>query len=442
MSSIAIRVENLSKRYVISHQRASGDGLRHVLQDKLTAPFRSLKEKLQRKNPSSDPLSTSSLLPSTLERSSSSEDFWALKDVSFEVRQGEVVGIIGRNGAGKSTLLKILSRITDPSSGSIGLKGRVVSLLEVGTGFHPELTGRENIYLNGAILGMGRSEIRRKFEEIIAFAEIEHFIDTPVKRYSSGMYVRLAFAVAAHVDPEIMIVDEVLAVGDLDFQKKCIGSMRNAVKTGRTVLLVSHSLALLESLCSRAILLAHGRIEAQGTAGDIVKHYINSQKFTSSNESFVTRVPSPDARAFLNSIEVVDRSGVPARQFPMGSCFTVRIGIVAVQPLVRPWIGIRLTTPEGLLVAHLANREAGYNLSTVTGSCIAECQFESMSLLPGRYELSIILADVVGTRFDEVNCAESIEVTPSDVFLSGLPLDAGYGMVFFKTNWIIDNELK
>jgi lipopolysaccharide transport system ATP-binding protein len=202
------------------------------------------------------------------------EEFWAVRDVSLDIARGEVVGIIGRNGAGKSTLLKILSRITEPTSGRVQLRGRVSSLLEVGTGFHPELTGRENVFLNGAILGMGRHEIRRKFDEIVAFADIEKFLDTPVKRYSSGMYVRLAFAVAAHLEPEILIIDEVLAVGDAAFQKKCLGKMGEVAKGGRTVLFVSHNMATISALCSRAVMLREGRLVADGPVEEVMQHYL------------------------------------------------------------------------------------------------------------------------------------------------------------------------
>ncbi len=240
-----IKVENLGKKYILSHSRQRKyTALRDVIADK----FRNAGKKLVH------PFS-SSTAPDT-----SHEEFWALKDVSFEINQGDRVGIIGRNGAGKSTLLKILSRITEPTGGKVSIKGRVASLLEVGTGFHPELTGRENIFLNGAILGMTRTEIRRKFDEIVAFAEVERFLDTPVKRYSSGMYVRLAFAVAAHLEPEILVVDEVLAVGDTQFQKKCLGKMGEVAQGGRTVLFVSHNMGAVEQLCSSAILLKNGTI--------------------------------------------------------------------------------------------------------------------------------------------------------------------------------------
>ncbi|HSP43788.1 MAG TPA: ABC transporter ATP-binding protein [Luteolibacter sp.] len=254
MSNPVVSIENLSKSYIIGHQTDPNDGLRHIVERMLRAPGR--------------------LLRGQRMRSHTIEEFWALRDVSFEIAQGEVVGIIGRNGAGKSTLLKILSRITEPTKGRVRLRGRVASLLEVGTGFHPELTGRENVFLNGAILGMGRQEIRRKFDEIVAFADIEKFLDTPVKRYSSGMYVRLAFAVAAHLEPEILIIDEVLAVGDAAFQSKCLGKMGEVAKGGRTVLFVSHNMATVSALCSRAVMLRDGQLVANGAVEEVVQNYL------------------------------------------------------------------------------------------------------------------------------------------------------------------------
>ncbi len=254
-SPVVISVENLGKSYRLNHakQRDAYVSLRDVITDKfkgLTRP---------RKTPDSN---------------STWEEFWALKQMSFAVREGEVVGVVGRNGAGKSTLLKVLSRITEPSRGKVRIRGRVASLLEVGTGFHPELTGRENIYLNGAILGMRRAEIRAKFDEIVTFAEVEKFLDTPVKRYSSGMYVRLAFAVAAHLEPEILIVDEVLAVGDAQFQKKCLGKIQDAARGGRTVLFVSHQMSAIQNLCSRAIFLRSGSVALDADVHSVVRAYL------------------------------------------------------------------------------------------------------------------------------------------------------------------------
>jgi len=265
MSEAIIKVEGLGKRYVLSHQGGGGSRqgskrFSEVLSRAARAPFGWL-----------------SRAQGAARAARSQEDFWALRDVSFEIKRGEVVGIIGRNGAGKSTLLKILSRITEPTSGQIEIDGRVASLLEVGTGFHGDLTGRENIFLNGAILGMSRVEIKRKFDEIVAFAEVERFLDTPVKHYSSGMYVRLAFAVAAHLEPEILIVDEVLAVGDAQFQKKCLGKMQDiAGREGRTVLFVSHNMGVVANLCGRAILLKGGRILRDGPVSSVIGSYIET----------------------------------------------------------------------------------------------------------------------------------------------------------------------
>jgi lipopolysaccharide transport system ATP-binding protein len=267
MSSV-ISVENLSKRYIIGHQRQQSDtSLRDALSDgakrlvhKLIHPFTA---------PENDP-----------ER----EEFWAIKNISFDIQQGDRVGIIGRNGAGKSTLLKILSRITEPTSGRVAIKGRVASLLEVGTGFHPELSGRENVFLNGAILGMSKAEIKRNFDAIVAFSEVEKFLDTPVKHYSSGMYVRLAFAVAAHLEPEILIVDEVLAVGDAQFQKKCLGRMEEVGKEGRTVIFVSHNIGAVRSLCSHALLLDNGALVFDSESDKVIEYYTSNFESVSTSK--------------------------------------------------------------------------------------------------------------------------------------------------------------
>jgi lipopolysaccharide transport system ATP-binding protein len=263
MTDTAIRVENLGKKYILTHQRNEPyTTLRDVITEKVTAFGKSVFRTFNTGH--------------ALSLHSSQEEFWALKNVSFEIKQGESVGIIGRNGAGKSTLLKVISRITEPASGRVSINGRVASLLEVGTGFHPELTGRENIFLNGAILGMTRTEIMKKFDEIVAFSEIEKFLDTPVKRYSSGMYVRLAFAVAAHLEPEILLIDEVLAVGDAVFQKKCLGKMGAVAKEGRTVLFVSHNMTAVQNLCNRVIWLNQGQIQDMGPVNTIVGEYMSS----------------------------------------------------------------------------------------------------------------------------------------------------------------------
>lgn len=284
MSEPIIKVENVSKRYVIGHLRSKDDGLRHVIEDAMRAPLKWLRSRQE-------------------EKKQEREAFWALTDVSFDIQAGEVMGVIGRNGAGKSTLLKILSRITEPTSGKIEINGRVASLLEVGTGFHPELTGRENIFLNGAILGMSRLEIKRKFDEIVAFSEVEKFLDTPVKRYSSGMYVRLAFAVAAHLEPEILIVDEVLAVGDAQFQKKCLGKMQEVSKGGRTVLFVSHNMVAVRNLCKRCLLLERGRPKAIGSTDSVLDAYTNEQRELRTFSR--TQVLPGDRRVIVENLEVL-----------------------------------------------------------------------------------------------------------------------------------------
>jgi lipopolysaccharide transport system ATP-binding protein len=295
MSDTVVRVENLSKKYIIGHQRQE----RYTtLRDSISNGAKGLLKPFQRgKSQGADP---------------SSEEFWALKDVSFEIKQGDRVGIIGRNGAGKSTLLKILSRITEPTNGSIRIKGRVASLLEVGTGFHPELTGRENVYLNGAILGMGKIEIQRKFDEIVAFAEVAKFLDTPVKRYSSGMYVRLAFAVAAHLEPEILIVDEVLAVGDAQFQKKCLGKMEDVGKEGRTVLFVSHNMSAIQSLCDRCIVLQSGKLIADDKSAAAVQIYLQDTKISNSFNRSINNSEKP--RIVSGKLKSINTSLIPQIQ--------------------------------------------------------------------------------------------------------------------------------
>ena len=258
-SNVVISAEGLGKKYLIGHESAERS---NTLRDALSGSVRKLGRSAM-----------NMMRGEAIIEGDEVEEFWALRNLDFEIRQGDVVGVIGRNGAGKSTLLKILSRITEPSEGRVSIRGRVASLLEVGTGFHPELSGRENIFLNGAILGMGRGEIRRKFDEIVAFSEVERFLDTPVKRYSSGMYVRLAFAVAAHLEPEILIVDEVLAVGDAEFQKKCLGKMQDVAGEGRTVIFVSHNMAVVQALCTRGLFLQDGNLILDDSMANAVAHY-------------------------------------------------------------------------------------------------------------------------------------------------------------------------
>ncbi|MES2592732.1 MAG: ABC transporter ATP-binding protein [Bacteroidota bacterium] len=301
MSNTIIQVDNISKSYMLKHQGSQGyTALRDVIANKVKNILQSKRQAINHK----------------------SEEFWALKDISFDIKQGDRVGIIGRNGAGKSTLLKVLSRIVTPTKGRITIDGRVASLLEVGTGFHPELTGRENVFLNGSILGMSKSEIQSKFDEIVAFAEVEQFLDTPVKRYSSGMYVRLAFAVAAHLEPEILIVDEVLAVGDAEFQKKCLGKMKDVSGEGRTVLFVSHNMAAIQKLCNTGILLHKGQVLESGNIEDVTKKYLTSGNL---NESMIIFDQEENIHGQPISLFIENIDGEIEHEFPIGKPFQVRV---------------------------------------------------------------------------------------------------------------------
>ncbi len=291
------------------------------------------------------------------------EDFWALRDVSFEVKQGEVVGIIGRNGAGKSTLLKVLSRITEPSEGCVRIRGRVASLLEVGTGFHPELTGRENIYLNGSILGMSKAEITRKFDEIVAFAEVEKFLDTPVKRFSSGMYVRLAFAVAAHLEPEILIVDEVLAVGDTQFQEKCLGKMRDISQgDGRTVLFVSHNLATVKSLCNSGVLLKDGRVAYRGATSEVIQQYISSSIH---HAGHWVRTNSREKDIRFESVSLIDGSETIKAEFDFAEPIYIDLRATILRDLKDAQFAIRVTNQEGNAIFTTSNTDEAREVSSL-----------------------------------------------------------------------------
>lgn len=329
MSEVVIRAEGLGKKYQIAHQgeRPRYVALRDVLADKLLAPKRWLASRASKADGSS---------PGAGARQKS-EEFWALKDISFEVKRGEALGIIGRNGAGKSTLLKLLSRITEPTEGRARIRGRVASLLEVGTGFHPELTGRENIYLNGSILGMSRVEIRKKFDEIVAFAEIARFLDTPVKRYSSGMYVRLAFSVAAHLEPEILVLDEVLAVGDMAFQRKCIDHMKRLARSGVTILLVSHNLFTVRAMCCRALVLSAGRLQFDGSAAEGVEIYQKNSQMEAT--SWALEVVGRDLSKWpiiLTAMEFFDAEGQPRTVYDYGERMRVRIHYDLRRPIEFP----------------------------------------------------------------------------------------------------------
>ena len=318
MGETVIRVENLGKKYLLRHEQA---GQYKTLRDAIAGSVRGLKHRFTGK-----------------QTNAQREEFWALKDVSFEVKQGEVVGIIGRNGAGKSTLLKILSRITEPTTGRIAVRGRVASLLEVGTGFHPELTGRENIFLNGAVLGMSRAEINRKFDEIVAFAEVEKFLDTPVKRYSSGMYVRLAFAVAAHLEPEILIIDEVLAVGDITFQKKCLGKISEVTnKSNRTVIFVSHNMMAIQQICSHGLILKNGITSEKEIASLAIKAYledINADQ-SAQTESLIAipRKSGLGDYARISSARVLNSDLTSTSEIGFGESFFIELECLAIKSI-------------------------------------------------------------------------------------------------------------
>ncbi|HZR33555.1 MAG TPA: ABC transporter ATP-binding protein [Terriglobales bacterium] len=329
MSDVAISCAGIGKQYRIG-ERERYKALRDVITDAMYAPFRRMQAAFTADRKAKSPHDQPSI--------------WALRDVSFEVKRGDVVGLIGRNGAGKSTLLKILSRITEPSEGSAQIYGRVGSLLEVGTGFHPELTGRENIYLNGAILGMKKAEIARKFDEIVAFAEVEKFIDTPVKRYSSGMYVRLAFAVAAHLETEILLVDEVLAVGDAQFQKKCLGKMGDVAKHGRTVLFVSHNLLMVQRLCPTAIVLHDGHITFQGGSGQCVRRYSESGE----ENTRAAAANSSDGALAIHRVRIFDSAGIAAEAWKYGRPITVEVDVAVRQPCPKLAVDITFYSTNGL----------------------------------------------------------------------------------------------
>jgi lipopolysaccharide transport system ATP-binding protein len=418
MDDIAIRAEGLSKRYRIQQgARARYGTLRDALVEAVRAPFS------RRSSPDS---------------AGNDSYIWALKDVSFEVKRGEVVGIIGRNGAGKTTLLKILSRITEPTEGYAEVRGRVGSLLEVGTGFHPELTGRENIYLNGAILGMKKAEIDRKFDEIVSFAEIQKFIDTPVKFYSSGMYVRLAFAVAAHLDPEILLVDEVLAVGDAAFQKKCLGKMGEVAAGGRTVLFVSHNMAAVQGLCNKALWLEAGKCQLIGTVQEVVSQYLMSIDLTSKPD--LTRiVAGRSGNGYVRFVDwsVVDeyygegyivRSNHPCTfRIRYDSAGMAELRDVSVSLTIKDVLGQPITTAATIF----QNKD----FAVLPPQGILTCHFERLPLVPGVYTVHL-WCKVGSDESDRIPDAGTFTVVPEDVYGTGrLPQAESHGFILSQYSW-------
>jgi lipopolysaccharide transport system ATP-binding protein len=390
MSDAIITVENLGKKYQLTHQgvgRGSAT-LRETITEKGASLFRALALRNGKRS------GGESAAPPKR------EEFWALRNVSFEVKQGEVMGIIGRNGAGKSTLLKLLSRITEPTEGRVRIRGRVASLLEVGTGFHPELTGRENIFLNGAILGMSRAEIKRKFDEIVDFAGTEKFLDTPVKRYSSGMYVRLAFAIAAHLEPEILVVDEVLSVGDAEFQKKCLGKMQDVSTGGRTVLFVSHNLGAIQRLCQLCVLLSNGHIDAAGKTGLVVERYMQEVEANSGQSLEQITNRSGNGAVRLVDFHIEDEEGCASEIVQSGSSFYLVFGFrcSSQSGAQNVNIGFSLHQPDETTLTVVYSSYSGQNFKNIPHSGVFRCRVNGLPLKEGRY--------YVGARI-EVNGSEA-----------------------------------
>jgi lipopolysaccharide transport system ATP-binding protein len=376
MNDVAICIENLGKQYHIGKKRKKYETLRDTLTDAFVAPFRRVSKLLHGQASGAAELD---------------EAIWVLKDISLEIKHGEAVGVIGPNGAGKSTLLKILSRITEPTTGFVEIRGRVGALLEVGTGFHPELTGRENIYLNGAILGMKRVEIDHKFDEIVAFSGIERFIDTPVKHYSSGMYLRLAFAVAAHLEPEILLVDEVLAVGDAAFQKKCIGKMGKVAQEGRTVLFVSHNMGAITQLCERAIWLENGRIKLTGPSTEVVAAYLSSG--TEGQTIWRPSSAPPDgAEVYIKSARLLSADNQPTTTVNFDGQLGIEIAYKVLDPVRNLFIAYRMIDGLGNIIFESMDTDSTGLKGHVRepGDYLSTCKIPGGLLKPGHYQLSLV----------------------------------------------------
>lgn len=403
--SAAIEISGLGKKYVIRHQVNGGEhgkSVRDAVQESLVKAARRAKHIVTR----------------TGKPRTTLEDFWALRDVSLEVEQGERLGVIGRNGAGKSTLLKILSRITEPTTGRIRLAGRVASLLEVGTGFHPELTGRENIFLSGAILGMTRAEIKRRFEDIVEFSEVEKFLDTPVKRYSSGMYVRLAFGVAAHLEPEILLVDEVLAVGDAAFQRKCLGKMSDVAEQGRTVLFVSHSMAAIRSLCDRVVLLRDGQVEASGEPEAVVAQYLALGQEASQAALGERTDREGNGKVKLVSMTATGADGQGLANVCSGDSIRFDLFYESPQPVVRPSFHVAIYDAMGIQVAHFSSRVTGLVVDRLASTGRATCLIPKLPLTPGRYQVNVAVLQE-HEILDKVERAMYLDVSVGDFYGSG-----------------------
>ncbi|MBI3912600.1 MAG: ABC transporter ATP-binding protein [Chloroflexi bacterium] len=421
MNEIAIRAENLSKAYHLTHQ-VGQVRYKTLREDLLALPRR---------------LGSIARGPA-----SSIETFWALKDVSFDIHEGTVVGIIGRNGAGKSTLLKILSRITEPTRGRAEIYGRVGSLLEVGTGFHAELTGRENIFLSGAVSGMTRAEVQRKFDEIVAFAEVERFLDTPAKHYSSGMYVRLAFAVAAHLEPEILIIDEVLAVGDAQFQKKCLGKIGEVAKTGRTVLFVSHNMAAVQNLCESGIVLDTGRIVFAGPIEPAIRFYLEEKTAAPREAELRDRRDRTGTQTLrFTEVRILGTDGNELATVLSGQDIVVRFYYESQQELNNANVNIafNLYNPQGVVITNLNSKDVGRLRLPIAKSGWFECVWPKFSLRAGIYTCALF-CEVNGEIVDWLQSAFQIRVEEGDFFGTGSIIQRGQGEILVTYDWRSSGE--
>jgi lipopolysaccharide transport system ATP-binding protein len=419
MAETVIKVENLSKKFTLAHQDQESYT---TLRDSLTRGVKNIFTAFQSKNQSANP---------------AREEFWALRDAAFEIQQGDRVGVIGRNGAGKSTLLKILSRIMEPTTGRIRIKGRMASLLEVGTGFHPELTGRENIYLNGAILGMGKTEIQRKFDEIVAFAETEKFLDTPVKRYSSGMYVRLAFAVAAHLEPEILIVDEVLAVGDARFQKKCLGKMENiSEQDGRTVLFVSHNMAAINQLCNKGLLLESGRVKLAGDIDKVTQEYAN---FEMPAAGFIELEDYPSRKGSgeitFKWAKIFNADSVITSDFSLGQDINIQFAVNAERKIQNIRFSVQIKTSAGFPVCNMVDVDSGFQIGTIDGFNIYNITLKDIRFYPDIYSIGLWIGNTESDiTYDYVEDCLAFHIVDSGrLTMRSLPRSTG--LLFLTPIW-------
>ena len=418
MSDIVIKAEGIGKSYLIGHQSNE----RYVaLRDVIANTAKGLWSKIR---------------GSQSRARKDIEEFWALKDVSFEVKQGERIGIIGRNGAGKSTLLKILSRITEPTTGKVSIKGRVASLLEVGTGFHPELTGRENIYLNGAILGMTRAEIKRKFDEIVDFAEVEKFLDTPVKHFSSGMYVRLAFAVAAHLEPEILVVDEVLALGDSACKKKCWGKMNDVATEGRTVLFVSHNMVAVQQLCQRGIVLNEGNVTFCGKIADAVRNYISNVKTLIVTDLEKRKDRKGSQWLKFTKVVVCDSEGNEIQQALTGQDVFIRFYYMSGKMLRDTTVNVafNVRSNQGYVLTHLNSLDVGNANMDVYPRGFFQCAWPKFNLRSGSYDCALF-CEISGEIVDWLQSAFAINVEDGDFFKTGRIISRDQGDMLVPYTW-------